>query len=95
MERISHINELALDLRHFVIFPAISCCRGAQRYRESMSNELETLQAAYLKVAALVIEDSAYLPVFERIEHEIAILKVEDDTIRRARAVAASYKAVA
>ncbi len=60
-----------------------------------MRADLETLQAAYSKVAALVIEDPVYLPIFERIEHEIAILQAEDDAISRARAVAARYRAVA
>lgn len=64
-------------------------------YSHIMSVDLETLQAAYLKVAALLIEDSVYLPVFERIEYEISVFEKQGDVILRAKAVAARYKAVA
>lgn len=57
--------------------------------------DLNTLKAAYQKVATLVIEDPAYLPVFKRIEHEIAAFEEQDDAISRARAIAERYKAVA
>lgn len=60
-----------------------------------MSVDLETLKAAYVKVAALLIEDPVYLPVFERIEYEISVFEKQDDVILRAKAVAARYKAVA
>lgn len=60
-----------------------------------MQVDLKSLQAAYLKAAALVVEDPAYLPIFERIEHEIAIFEKQVDVIQRAKAVAARYKAVA
>ena len=57
--------------------------------------DLNTLNAAYQKVATLVVEDPAYLPVFKRIEHEIAVFQEQDDAISRARAIAERYKAVA
>jgi hypothetical protein len=57
--------------------------------------DLNTLKAAYQKVATLVNEDPAYLPVFKRIEHEIAVFEEQDDAINRARAIAERYKAVA
>lgn len=57
--------------------------------------DLNTLKAAYQKVATLVVEDPAYLPVFMRIEHEIAVFEEQDDAISRARAIATRYKAVA
>lgn len=57
--------------------------------------DLETLKAAYQKVALLVIQDPAYLPVFKRIEREIAVFEEQDDAIRRAEAIAERYKAVA
>jgi len=60
-----------------------------------MSVDLKSLQAAYLKVAALVIEDGAYLPIFERIDHEIATYEKQDDLIQKAKAVVARHKAVA
>lgn len=60
-----------------------------------MSADLEKLKAAYEKAAALVVEDPVYLPVFERIEREIALLEKQKDTIQRAKAIAECYKAVA
>lgn len=60
-----------------------------------MRADRQTLQEAYQKVAALVIEDPVYLPVFERIERELTMLDRQDDVIQRARAVAARHKAVA
>lgn len=68
--------------------------RSAHRYSESMSPDLTSLQSAYLKLATLVLHDEVYLPVFERIECEIAVLQQKDDVIARARAVAALHKAV-
>lgn len=47
------------------------------------------------KLAGLVIADPVYLPIFERIEHEIALFEAKDDAISRARAIAARHKAVA
>lgn len=43
--------------------------------------------------AALVLHDPAYLPLFERIEQEIAARQGHDDAISRARAISALYKA--
>lgn len=60
-----------------------------------MNVDLKTLQAAYSKVAALVIEDQAYLPIFDRIEREIALFEEQENVIERAKAVAARYRAVA
>ena len=45
--------------------------------------------------AALVITDPVYLPIFERIEREIAIMDAQDDAISRARAILACHKAAA
>ena len=60
-----------------------------------MSVDLKSLRSAYRKVAALVLHDPVYLPIFERIDREIAALEAEGDVISRARAVAALHKAVA
>ena len=49
----------------------------------------------HLMAAALVITDPVYLPIFTRIEEELASWSSRDDAISRARAIAASYKAVA
>ena len=57
--------------------------------------ELKSLQSAHRKLAVLVCHDPAYLPIFERIEKEIAILNASGDVISRARAVAALHKQVA
>lgn len=59
-----------------------------------MNTDLKSLQSAYRKVAALVLHDPVYLPIFERIENEIAAYEAEGDMISRARAVAARHKAV-
>lgn len=56
---------------------------------------LPDLQRMHRMAAVLVIADPAYLPVFERIEHELAVYEAQDDAISRARAIAARYKAVA
>lgn len=56
---------------------------------------LERLQAAHRKVAALVMLDHIYIPIFERLEHEIKILENQGDAISRARAIAANHRAVA
>ena len=45
-------------------------------------------------MAVLVLHDPVYLPIFERIEKEIALLSDQDDTISRARAAAALQKQV-
>lgn len=60
-----------------------------------MGTDLKSLRSAYRKVAALVLQDSVYLPFFERIEREIAALEAEGDMISRALAVAARHKTVA
>ncbi|MGH1455116.1 MAG: hypothetical protein ACRBBV_18330 [Paracoccaceae bacterium] len=59
-----------------------------------MSVKLEHLKAAYCKAAALVIADPVYLPVFERLQHEIACFERQEDVIERAKAIAERHKAV-
>ncbi|WP_370213440.1 hypothetical protein [Roseovarius sp.] len=60
-----------------------------------MSNaDVKSLQSAHRKLAVLVLHDPAFLPIFERIENEIALLTDRDDAISRARAVAALHKQV-
>lgn len=71
------------------------CIRVTRCYSRDMNVDLETLKAAYAKVAVLLIEDPVYLPVFKRIEHEISVFEKQDDAILRAKAVVARYKAVA
>lgn len=56
---------------------------------------LPELKKMHLMAAALVVRDPVYLPVFERIEHELAVFEGKDDAISRARAVAACQRATA
>ena len=56
---------------------------------------LSDLQEMHRKAAVLVLADPVYLPIFERIEHELAAYEAQGDAIARARAVAARYRAVA
>ena len=60
-----------------------------------MNVNLKSLQSYRKKVAALVLDDPVYIPIFERIEHEIENLEKENDVISRARAITARYKAAA
>lgn len=59
-----------------------------------MNIELETLKEMHRKAALLMLRDPVYLPIFQRIERELAALEVEGDAISRARAAAALYKQV-
>ena len=56
---------------------------------------LEELQKMHQMASVLVIADRTYLPIFLRIEQELAVLQADEDTISRARAVAALYSAAA
>lgn len=54
------------------------------------SRMLTRLRAALEVVAKLVDKDEVYLPIFDRLEREIAIeqaMLVEDDPVARARAM--------
>ncbi len=81
-------------LTHKQAISEICVARNARRYSKGMTVDLISLQSAYAKVAVLVLHDPVYLPIFERIEREIAALEVKGDAISRARAVAARHKAV-
>lgn len=48
---------------------------------------IERLQEARIKVAQLVLIDRVYLPIFERLENEIATRHHEDDLVARATAI--------
>lgn len=81
-------------LTHKQAISEIRVARSTRRYSKGMTVDLTSLQSAYAKVAVLVLHDPVYLPIFERIEREIAALEVKGDAISRARAVAARHKAV-
>ena len=56
---------------------------------------LERLQSAYLTVAALVTHDPIYVPIFERLEAELAAIEISGDVVRRAKAITARQRAMA
>lgn len=56
---------------------------------------LAELQKMHRMAASLAVADPVYLPLFERVEHELAIFTAGDDLIGRARAMAARQRAVA
>ena len=56
--------------------------------------EIKRLQAAYAKVAVLFIHDQVYLPIFLRVEAEIAAAQSTGNAISRARAIAALHSAI-
>ena len=45
------------------------------------------LLSAIGKVAQLVVDDPAFIPVFERLERELANIRSQNDAIERARAL--------
>jgi len=56
---------------------------------------LSDLQKMHRMAAALVVADPIYLPLFERIEHELTAFEAKGDAISRARAIAARQRAAA
>lgn len=56
---------------------------------------LADLHDMHQKAAKLVLADPVYLPIFERIERELAALTTQQDAISRARAIAAGQKLIA
>lgn len=54
------------------------------------------LEGALAILATLVVEDTAYLPLFQRLEDELARLDRDQTAVERARALAArgSHKAI-
>lgn len=56
---------------------------------EQQAAAFKRLSEALEKVAPLVVDNPIYLPIFERIEFELAALDVEANAVSRARAIAA------
>lgn len=56
---------------------------------------LDRLKAARATVAALVVEDPIYAPIFARLETEIAVEEARGDPLARARAIVAAQNAIA
>jgi hypothetical protein len=60
------------------------------------TNTLERVRAAHCAVAKLVIHDPIYLPIFERLESELAMAEAQQmsDPIAAARARMAAQRAI-
>jgi hypothetical protein len=56
---------------------------------------LQELHNMHRMAAALVVADPVYLPIFERVEAELAATRNHEDAISRARAIAARQRAAA
>jgi thioesterase domain-containing protein len=56
-----------------------------------MPDQLERLKAASHKVAQLVLIDRVYVPIFERLELEIAAREHEEEMIARAEKIARDH----
>ncbi|MCC0076995.1 MAG: hypothetical protein H6898_10495 [Rhodobacter sp.] len=57
--------------------------------------DLERLVKARDKAALIVLQNPDLLPVFERLEAEVAAAEASGDALSRARALAARQKAIA
>ncbi|WP_174801974.1 hypothetical protein [Martelella limonii] len=79
-ERESHAESEAVRER------SVARPRFARRPAATAS-ERERLQTAIETIAALMIDDPVYLPIFERLEREIELERNRADTMARARAV--------
>ena len=60
------------------------------------NNEFHRLRQAHAKVAKLVMNDSVYLPIFKRLEVELAAAEAKEnnDPITYARAALAAQNAI-
>jgi hypothetical protein len=56
---------------------------------------LSDLHHMHRMAAALVVVDPVYLPLFERVESELAAFEAKGDAISRARAIAARQRVAA
>ena len=54
----------------------------------------DRLNNALSVVAKLVMEDEIYLPIFERLEAEIAAIRLRDNAFLRAKAIANGHTAI-
>ncbi|MCF6344695.1 MAG: hypothetical protein L3J15_08510, partial [Devosiaceae bacterium] len=54
----------------------------------NLPKEIERVRSARDKLAILVISDPVYLPIFERLESDLAILETKEETIERAKNIA-------
>lgn len=60
-----------------------------------MPYDLETLRYTERRLAALVVANPVYVPLFVRVQKEIEVLTNTQDTLAKAKAIADSYSAVA
>ena len=71
-------------------------CIDDNKQSGDCSSDFQRLSAALAKVALLVVDNPIYLPIFERIEFELAALDAQSSAVSRARAIAArSQRALA
>lgn len=70
--------------------PAPRLRRGMKRDAITRPVTLADLHQMHQKAALLVLADPVYLPIFQRIERELAARTQEQDAISRARAIAAA-----
>ena len=54
----------------------------------NLAKEIKRVRLARDKLAMLVVNDPVYLPIFERLESDLAILETKEETIERARNIA-------
>lgn len=59
---------------------------------ENSTSDVQRLTDALAKVASLVVDNSIYLPIFERIEFELAALDAQSSAVSRARVIAARHQ---
>ena len=53
------------------------------------NNKTERIRAAHAIMAKLVIQNPVYIPIFERLERELAVAEADGDIITRARNIVA------
>lgn len=59
------------------------------RPQKDISAFRRRLVDAQMKLAAMVVEDEAFLPIYRKIEDELALLDKDQDALSRARTLAA------
>lgn len=81
-------------------YGVLAITKVSSEQSENMTNnqqkeQVERIEQALAKVAQLVLIDSVYLPVFCRLEKELAAMGADSDSVMRAKKIALHYKAAA
>ena len=58
-------------------------------HSSKQNNKIERIRAAHGIMAKLVIQNPVYIPIFERLERELAVAEADGDIITRARNIVA------